>query len=194
MENLTRMDTFYTLQGTAAEIQTKSVSEKCQSRPAGKGGGGWHCTFFSMYQTIKKKTHFEKKRWYTRVKSFNKETWACSFLNCILCIAFLTKQDSHIDCSVEMLILVVEKIMQILRVYFLSVERFPIGTDWVDQEPGLLWLKRTLLRLMESSMSSRSYWPTRPTSRAIIRYDPHITFSVCILQFKTFFVINIFFR
>lgn len=32
MENLTRMDTFYTLQGTAAEIQTKSVSEKCQSR------------------------------------------------------------------------------------------------------------------------------------------------------------------
>lgn len=28
MENLTRMDTFYTLQGTAAEIQTKSVSEK----------------------------------------------------------------------------------------------------------------------------------------------------------------------
>lgn len=32
MENLTRMDTFYTLQGTAAEIQTKSVSEKCKSR------------------------------------------------------------------------------------------------------------------------------------------------------------------
>lgn len=117
-----------------------------------------------------------------------------SFLNCILCIAFLTKQDSHIDCSVEMLILVVEKIMQILRVYFLSVERFPIGTDWVDQEPGLQWLKRTLLRLTESSMSSRSYWPTRPTSRAIIRYDLRITFSVCILQFKTFFVINIFLR
>ncbi len=91
----------------------------------------------------------------------------------------------HIDCSVKTLILVVEKIMQILRVYLLSVERFPIGTDWVDQEPGLQWLKRTLLRLMESSMSSRSYWPTRPTSRAIIRYDAHITFSVCILQFKT---------
>lgn len=98
----------------------------------------------------------------------------------------------HLDCSVKTLILVVEKIMQILRVYLLSVERFPIGTDWVDQEPGLQWLKRTLLRLMESSMSSRSYWPTRPTSRAIIRYDPHITFSVCILQFKTLFVINIF--
>lgn len=100
----------------------------------------------------------------------------------------------HLDCSVKTLILVVEKIMQILRVYLLSVERFPIGTDWVDQEPGLQWLKRTLLRLMESSMSSRSYWPTQPTSRAIIRYDPHITFSVCILQFKTFFVINIFLR
>lgn len=57
MENLTRMDTFYTLQGTAAEIQTKSVSEKCQSRHEGKGkwgGGGWHCTFFSYVSNNKR--------------------------------------------------------------------------------------------------------------------------------------------
>lgn len=54
MENLTRMDTFYTLQGTAAEIQTKSVSEKCQSRHVEQEewAEGVTVPFFPKYQTI----------------------------------------------------------------------------------------------------------------------------------------------
>lgn len=90
MENLTRMDTFYTLQGTAAEIQTKSVSEKCQSRHVEQEewAEGVTVPFFPRYQTINVHCQANKLvplftrflsgisnlKIYTCVKSFNKET------------------------------------------------------------------------------------------------------------------------